>query len=165
MIQPARTDKERELLVAYIASKIGTSPRDLVSTMPFEVVATTGKNGDATGAVLYINYRGTSIEMACAGEPGWLTRQNLRGLFAYPFNQLGCYTVLSMVKRRNKVARAFNEKIGFVTLGVIECGGPSGEDTIINSMTRPQCRWLSAEAEAAPMQITKARFIGEHAHG
>ena len=60
---------ERATLVAYLASKMGTTPAALVGAMPFEVVAVK-RDDKPMGAVLYTNLRPPSIEMACAGEPG-----------------------------------------------------------------------------------------------
>lgn len=149
MIEPARTFDERATLVAYLASKMGTSPEGLVGQMPFEIVAVR-RDGKPMGAVMYINYRQTSIEMACAGEPGWLTRGNLRDLFAYPFLQLKVWTALTLVARSNRIARAFNTKLGFVEL----CTIPSGRkesDTILYGMTRNQCSWIGDVQHASPV--------------
>jgi hypothetical protein len=142
-IVPMRTPEEKFMLAGYLASKMGITARELVGAVPYEIVAV-AKAGFPVGAVLYINYRHNSIEMACAGEPGWLTRANLRDLFRYPFVQLGCFTVITTVKRSNVVARKFNDKLGFTTLGVIESGLGRNEDTIVNTMTRPQCKWLTS---------------------
>lgn len=160
MIESAQSPEERMMLVSYLASKIGVAPAALVGQMPFEIVAV--KNGDkAVGAVLYINFRDTSIEMACAGERGWLTKGNLRELFEYPFYRLKVETVLSMVVRRNKEARAFNTKLGFTELCVI----PSRmreTDTILYGMTRSQCAWIET-AQAPPLNISAPN--GAFAHG
>ncbi|MBL8583801.1 MAG: GNAT family N-acetyltransferase [Rhizobiaceae bacterium] len=141
MIVPASTNQEKSALVTYLSGKIGLAPVDLVGCSPFEIVGVV-RGGDLMGAVLYTRWREKSIEMACAGEPGWLTPAALKDLFAYPFQRLGAYTVLSIVVRRNDRARKFNERLGFKHLGVIESGASKGEDSIIYSMTRPQCRWL-----------------------
>jgi L-amino acid N-acyltransferase YncA len=97
------------------------------------------------GVVLYNNYRGAQIEMACAGMPGWLTRETLAELFAYPFIQLGCWTVLTGVKRANAKAREFNRKLGFRELCAIPQAPQKTGDTILYCMTRDQCRWLKGE--------------------
>jgi hypothetical protein len=148
MIVPMKTPEEKNLLAGYLAHKMGISVPELVGTIPYEIVAV-AKKGYPVGAVMFTNFRQMSIEMAAAGEPGWLTRATLRDLFRYPFVQLRCYTVITTVKRSNTVARKFNEKLGFITLGVIESGRGKGEDVIINTMTRPQCQWLTPADHAA----------------
>lgn len=160
MIESAATPEARATLVAYLASKLGVSPQALVGSMPFEIVAV--KVGDKPlGAVLYTNMRDHSIEMSCAGEPGWLTRSNLRDLFAYPFKQLGMFTVLTMVTRHNKVARAFNEKLGFTELCVIPCGDKS-LDTILYGMTRNQCSWIETDKHSQPLKLAASNGVQVH---
>jgi hypothetical protein len=167
-VVPMRTPEEKQIVAQFIANRMGIAWQSLVGSVPYEVVAI-AKKGYPVGGVLYINYRHNSIEMACAGDPGWLTRADLRDLFKYPFIQLGCYTVITTVKRSNTTARKFNEKLGFIPLGVIESGQGKSEDTVIHTMTRPQCKWLTpadialvATKHVAPA-LTTAN--GVHAHG
>lgn len=108
--------------------------------MPFEVAAVVN-GGAVRGVVLYINYRGASIEMSCAGEVGWLTRRALAAFFSYPFVQLKCRRVTGIVHRKNKRARDLNERLGFRLEGVCKHGFETG-DAIIYGMTRAECRWI-----------------------
>jgi hypothetical protein len=146
VILGARTPEQRAFLIAYLSDKLGTTPGALIGHVPFEVVATV-RAGYPTGAVLYINYRRTTVEMVCAGERGWLTRANIQSLFAYPFLQLGCWTVVSNVKRGNAAARTLNRKLGFVEVGVIPQGPGRNDDAILYVMTRDRCLWLPAPAQ------------------
>jgi L-amino acid N-acyltransferase YncA len=95
------------------------------------------------GAVLYTNYRGHSIEVLAAGEPGWLTRGTIQAAFYYPFVTLGVWNVLTMINRSNAPSRELNRRLGFVELCVIETGGHRGEDIILYSMTREKCLWVT----------------------
>ena len=131
------------MLVAYIASKTGTSPAQLVGQMPYEIVATTDHAGRPNGALLYINFRRSTIEMACAGEPGWMTREHLRQMFTYPYVQLKCWTVLATVERRNTKSRTMCQKIGFTELCVVKNSADKREDSILYGMSRPECRWIA----------------------
>lgn len=161
MILPARTPDDKIALLAYLANKIGTAPTALVAQMPFEICGVTIK-GKPAGAVLYINYRHNSIEMACAGEGGWLTRGHLRDLFRYPFLQLKCWTVLTMVERGNAKAREFNRKLGFTEKCVLENGHHKLKDVILHSMTRDQCRWIGTATVA---NKSAPQLNGAYAHG
>lgn len=147
-IVPCRTQEDRQVMVKWLAMQIGVTVAELCGTVPYEVVCV-AKRGFPVGAIMYLNYRVTSIEMSCAGLPGWLSRGMLRGAFQYPFVQLGCYTVITGVRRGNTIARRFNEALGFETLGAIESGQGRSEDTIIYTMSRPKCRWLTAADHAA----------------
>jgi hypothetical protein len=147
MIKSATTLEEKAVLVAYIASKIGTTPQRLVGQMPFEVFATI-RDGKPTGALLYSNYRGTSIEMSAAGENGWLTRGVIKMMFAYPFGQLNCWSLLTLIGRNNTVSREISRRLGFAELCVIESGLGKSNDTLLYAMTRDKCAWLEARAAA-----------------
>jgi hypothetical protein len=168
-VVPMRTTEEKKLLAQFIAHRMGITALELIGAVPFEIVAI-AKKGFPVGAVMYTNYRRESIEMAGAGDVNWLVRrEDLRGIFAYPFVQLGCYTVIANVKRSNTRSRQFVEKLGFTTLGVIESGQGKSEDTVIHTMTRPQCKWLTPADQAlvATRHISPALSTanGVHAHG
>lgn len=143
MIVPATTSEEKVTLVTYLADKIGVTPGELVGQMPFQIVAVVN-SGLPVGAVLYTNFRITSMEMACAGEPGWLTAGNLRSIFSYPFGQMGCFSVITTVMRANDKARKFNRDLGFRELGMIPSGVARDGDMLIYLMTKPECRWIKA---------------------
>lgn len=141
MIVAAETHDEKQAVVAYIADRLGASPEDMVGAMPFEVVATMSRDGRLKGAVLYTNYRSDCIEMTCAGEPGWLTRDAVKAFFAYPFVQLGCRRVSALAARNNKASRALAEKLGFKLEGVIRQGFTTG-DAMLYGLLKTECRWL-----------------------
>lgn len=144
MIFRAESNEDKWRLVLWLAGRLKEQPTDLVGQMPFEVAAVV-KGGAIRGVVLYINYRGASIEMSCAGETGWLTRKALKAFFAYPFVQLKCRRVTGIVHRKNKRARDLNERLGFRLEGVCKHGFETG-DAIIYGMTRAECRWIMERA-------------------
>ncbi len=111
--------------------------------MPFEVWAVV-KGAAIRGVVLYTNYRGASIEMSCAGEPGWLTRKSLRVFFDYPFVQLKCRRVTGIVHRKNKRSRDMCERLRYRLEGVCKHGFETG-DAIIYGMTRAECIWIEQD--------------------
>jgi len=117
--------------------------------MPYEVFAAIG-NDKIKGAVLYINYRGPSIEMACAGEPGWLTKSHIAQFFAYPFLVLKCRRITSIVHRKNKVARSMNERLGFKLEGVCKHGFDDG-DACIYGMVRAHCKWIECYGQKSTL--------------
>lgn len=99
------------------------------------------RGDDLIGGVVYDNHRDGWIEMHCAGEPGWLTRQKLRVFFAYPFEQLKCRGVLAIVRRRNKAARRLIEGLGWKRPYCVP-EGFEDDDMILYTMLRRECRWL-----------------------
>lgn len=132
----AATPDEKFRAATYIANKIGVSFNDLIGDMPFEVILT-GK-----GALLYTNWRGDSIEVAAAGESGWFTRPVARAMFAYPFNQLKCHSLVAFTERQNKLTRDLLKRLGFQELAVIESGRGRRSDKMLYVITRRKCVWL-----------------------
>lgn len=135
------TSAQKAMLVKYLCDKIGIEAESLVGNMPYEGVAIVRRERFA-GAVLYTNFRGNSIEMCWAGEPGWVTREHLREMFAYPFIRLGCLRASGCVKRSNNVSRKFAKDIGCREVGVLEHEYGPGEDGILYTITRDKCRWI-----------------------
>jgi RimJ/RimL family protein N-acetyltransferase len=130
------------VLVTWLAGKIGTTPDGLVGDTPFNIMGVLRADGALMGAVMFNHWRGGRIEIAGAGEPGWISRADMRAVFAYPFEQLHCWTILSYVNRHNTVSRDFTKRLGFVERCVIPCGPTKARDMVLYSMTRPECRWL-----------------------
>jgi hypothetical protein len=137
---PAKTPESRKHLVTYIADRIGITPDALVGSMPYHVMGA-HVGGKLKGAVLYINFRGPSIEISCAGEPGWLTRANIRAIFSYPFEHLKCRRVTAIVASKNKRAIKMNEGVGFIWEGLCRHGFED-DHAVIYGMTRDECRWI-----------------------
>jgi hypothetical protein len=143
MIIPATTIEEKAVLASYLASKIGTTPQALVGQMPFHAGKVV-RDGRPLGAVLYTNYRKTSIEFSAAGEPGWMTPGTIRQMLSYPFEQLGVITLLALIARHNSTARAISRGLGFAELCVIP-GESKPEDIILYGMSRDKCAWIGGK--------------------
>jgi RimJ/RimL family protein N-acetyltransferase len=141
VILKAETPEQRVFLVSYVAKRTGIEPFDLVGPYWFEALAAVERN-KIVGAVIYTNHRHPSVETHWAGDVGWLTRQNLKGIFSYPFHELGVKRVTGIIRKRNKRARAIAERIGFRLEGVHENGF---EDCAACSygLTPNRCRWIT----------------------
>jgi RimJ/RimL family protein N-acetyltransferase len=100
------------------------------------------ENGEIIAVVGYDNYNGATIAMHVAGiNKRWATREFLRFVFYYPFEQLDVNKVLGFVSSNNQEALKFDRHIGFVDEAIIKDGAPDG-DLHILTMTRKQCRLL-----------------------
>jgi hypothetical protein len=97
------------------------------------------------GAVGFDNWSEASVEMLCAGDSGWLTRELLFKAFHYPFILGGVNVVLARVGSDNDEAIRLNKHLGFVEQCRIPKAWDGGEDLILMAMTKEQCRWLSLE--------------------
>jgi RimJ/RimL family protein N-acetyltransferase len=101
------------------------------------------KDGQLVAGVLFDNWTGRALQMHVAsdGTRRWMTREFLRAVFAYPFEQLKLNKVIGVVDSTNADALRFDHHLGFVTEAVIKDAGKHG-DLHILSMTRQQCRFL-----------------------
>jgi RimJ/RimL family protein N-acetyltransferase len=104
------------------------------------------------GGVVYHGYwdrlDGTpgGIEASIATvSPKWATRSVLRTIFAYPFVQLGVHRLQVACHRKNREARQFVERLGFVYEGMARKAFPTGGDAAVYSMLRKECRWIDGE--------------------
>ena len=141
MIIRASNPAEQKSLLTYLGDKIGETPENLTGCMPVEIFGVVKANR-VVGAICFLNYRRQSIEFHLCGSPGWLGRNEIRYLFAYPFQQLGCLRLWCLIRRKNKPARVGAERLGFKVLGVAEDEFGAGKDGIIYSMKRSDCRWI-----------------------
>jgi RimJ/RimL family protein N-acetyltransferase len=93
--------------------------------------------------VVYNWYRQANIEITCAAvSPRWCTSRILRGLFSYPFEQLGCHRVTCVTEHTNESVRAFLARLGFREEGVMRRSYLNGNDAVIYGMLREECRWI-----------------------
>lgn len=96
--------------------------------------------------MIYNNFSPPSICMHVSAVPGshWLTREFLFSAFDYPFNYLQCLVVVGVVPKKNKVARKFDEHLGFQFRGSVPDGFPN-DDAIIYALQKKDCRWISPD--------------------
>jgi RimJ/RimL family protein N-acetyltransferase len=93
--------------------------------------------------VVYCDYSGTNINMHVAAEgKRWMTREYLHFCFAYPFWQLKVKRVTGLVSEGNKVARKFNEHLGFRLETSLADAEPDGA-LLVYVMYERDCRWLA----------------------
>lgn len=141
MILVADSETEKHTLLEYLSLRLSVSKEILVGSMPFNAVAVI-REGVGLGAVLLTNFRGGSVEIAWAGEPGWIKRGELRAFCRYLFDGLGVRRVWGMIDTRNTASMKLASRLGARMVGVLEDEYGPGIDAALFSMTRTQCRWL-----------------------
>ena len=100
------------------------------------------KQGRIVCGVFFENFTGRSVQIHVALEPGQrMTREWLRALFGYAFNQLKVLKIVGVIDSENSASLRFTRHIGFTDESVIKDAGPKG-DLCILTMTRQQCRYL-----------------------
>lgn len=133
---------QEERLIPWVLARL-----PYMTVTPHAVAIGTVTDG-GSGVVVYDNYRQIDIEMTVVGQGDWLSRTSLNAFFHYPFVQLQCQRVTAITDKKNKHARAFVEKVGFVLEGVARRGMFSGNDAIIYGMLPEECRWIKEDANA-----------------
>src|SRR5215831_503277 len=93
-----------EEIAAFAAQLIPL--HSLRGTGPFKAIGIIDDQGDLIAAVLYHNWvpEAGTIELGIAALPrrNWMTRETLRVVFGYPFEQLGCQMILHHIPADNE---------------------------------------------------------------
>lgn len=111
----------------------------------------------------FFRYNGANVEVTFASEdPRWLTRENLRILFEYPFRQLRLRRITTIADSTNYASRRFNEALGFVHEATLERACADG-DLIVYRMYPEDCKWLTKEGLARGDKLGKTDGHGADA--
>lgn len=141
MILRAETEDEKAVLIEYLTIKIGASKANLVGDMPYDVYAVV-RRGIAVGAILLTNFRGTSVELCFAGDPGWLSRRDLVTIMRHMFIERGIRRAYGTVMRSNGKSRELAKRLGCREIGILEDEFGAGRDGVLYSMAAKSCRWI-----------------------
>ena len=112
-------------------------------SVPVAVVKGTGAHDARLLAVVIFNTfnaQAKSIQISCASDsPMWAHPETLRELLRYPFEQLGCFMVWTMIGCENERSIRFNRKaMGMRQHGPIPHVFGEGKHAFIMQMTRHQ---------------------------
>lgn len=141
MILAGQKDVVRDWIFARVRDLTDPPQRD------YEAIGII-RDDQIIGGVLYSNYHEIApgqhdCMLTAAGEPGWLTRSNIKVLLGYPFEQLKCVRLTSVIAKSNKSARSLNERLGFKVEGKIRHGRGIGRDCILYGLLRPDAeKWF-----------------------
>lgn len=102
-----------------------------------------GEGGTLLAVVAYYGFSAGNCEFSVAtfGQHPF-SRQILRTLFAYPFQQLQLRRVTAVSSFNNPRAVNLLERLGFVKEGVVRNWFPDAHGLLLG-MTREECKWLS----------------------
>ena len=101
-----------------------------------------GARKELVGAVGFDNWSSSSVEMHCAGEGRWITRELIYKSFTYPFVRGGVEVVIGRVGGDNAKALKLNRHLGFVEQCRIPNAWEDGHDMVIMAMQKADCKWL-----------------------
>lgn len=108
-----------------------------------------GENGQIIAGMIVHDYvrafRNCQITFA-ASTPRWATRSSIRALLRYPFEQLGCDRVTTIIAETNRRAIRFNEGIGFKLEGRSRKGCGAADALIFGLLREEAPAWMGFTA-------------------
>lgn len=102
------------------------------------------RDGQLIAGTLYEGFNGTTVWCHIAAIPGrrWMTREYLRHIFEYPFEQLCVESIMVWVESTNKDSLRFCTNLGFSEEAVLRGAGANGVDVHLLRMWRNECRFI-----------------------
>lgn len=100
-------------------------------------------DGQPVAVAAIEHWCGWDCEVSIASTQG-LSRDFIRAVFRYVFEQLGCRRCTGRVSASLPWAQQL-ERLGFREEGRLREAAPDGGDTIVFGMLRPECRWLESK--------------------
>ncbi len=125
---------------------LGATVQDFVPCAGIGVM----RDGKLIAGVIYHDFKpnagSPTIMASIAAIPGagWANREILRGLFAYPFGELGVKRLAVVAGVYNVKSHKMNLQMGFTEEGVLRRGLDGKRDAVIYSMLPEECKWLDA---------------------
>ena len=114
-------------------------------------VARVTPEGNILGGAIFRNYTGiggsVNIHVASFGK-GWITRMLVFMAFDYAYNQLGVKKIFGNIPMKNVPALKFARDAGFNVETIVPDVFP-GDDMVVMSMYRDECRFLPPSARRA----------------
>lgn len=131
-----------QFIAEYVRQRIPQMREAGASFGPYTAIGVV-RRGVLLGGVVYHNFRTWDVEVSVAFDRAdWCLPKTLRGLFSYPFDQLGCVRMTAITPRSNEHTRAFLEGLGFKLEGVARKAVSGREDAFIFGILREECRFL-----------------------
>lgn len=115
---------------------------------PTQVLGFMDDQDEIIAGVMFERYTGVtgSVHVHWAAKPStiWLTRTVLYAIATYTYGQMGVGRLFGEVRASDEYVRKVDEKLGFRKVAVLEGYFP-GDDLVLYSMTKAECRWLPPE--------------------
>lgn len=97
------------------------------------------------GVVGFNGFLGKTAQVHIAGTGNWVTREFIRQVFDYAFNQLKLNYLIGVVNSDNARALRFDQRMGFKLWQTLPNGVADGVDLVILKMNRDECKWLNGK--------------------
>ncbi len=122
-----------ESLRAWVEARVP----DCGTLGPAECLGVVDGQDKLIAGVVFHNYRWPGIEETTAAEsPRWCRKGIVRELLSYPFYQLGCTRITSLIHEQNTRSLKVTEGLGFVREGVMREAARDGGNIILLGLTK-----------------------------
>jgi len=101
------------------------------------------RSGMLVAGVAFHDRQYHNVHASIVALPGSLTKQFMKAIFHYPFNQLKVNRITVCVRRSNEASSKLAQRMGFSLEGIQRKGYPDGEDKFIFGMLKEECKWIS----------------------
>jgi RimJ/RimL family protein N-acetyltransferase len=141
---------ERERVRDFVCARIA----DCAVSERYEALGAVDRDGVLIGGFVFYDWRwapgGGDIMLAAAGGGPWVTKGNLRAWFSYPFVQLGCNRITSVVSKKNRVSREMTERLGFKREGCVRGAFGPGKDGVLYGLLAQECKFTGTAVKPLP---------------
>lgn len=132
-----------EFVADFVRVRLGGQTRFVDGYTALGVV----RRGVFAGGVVYHNFQklphGNTIETSIAFDDAtWALPQTLRSLLTYPFLNLDCVRLTSIIGEGNERSRKLCEGLGFALEGIHPMAMDGKETAVSYGMLRENCRWI-----------------------
>lgn len=129
-----------ERVIPYVDQAIGGREHLPLDSFCIGVV---NENDELQGGVVFTSFDGVGVTLHSAGKNRmWLNRMFLKAVFSYPFKQLKCKRLSTLVRADNPHAAVIAEKAGFTLEGRLRKAEIDGCDLLVYGMLEEECPWL-----------------------
>ena len=129
-----------ERVIPYVDQAIGGREHLPLDSFCIGVV---DDNDELQGGVVFTSFDGVGVTLHSAGKNRmWLNRMFLKAVFSYPFKQLKCKRLSTLVRADNPNAAVIAEKAGFTLEGRLRKAEIDGCDLLVYGMLKEECPWL-----------------------
>ena len=130
------TTFNQEGLKDWICDRLRMTP-----TAHFQSIGSVSVEGILLGVVGFDNYNGSSCNLHIAGDEGFLTKNFVKAVFDYGFNELGCNVIICTVDGSNEKSLNLVKRFDFKEIAMIPDASRFGNMHIF-TLHRKDCKWI-----------------------